>query len=190
MKTISKKLNSQKGVSILFALLLFLVATVVSLVIIVAASSSIKRESSFKESVVKNVELDSCLLMLKNKIDYFSNDGSGTYVFDTDDEGRYVYRVIGTDDPIKKIIVRLSTVVINREATSSEIEGNFVVSGNNLSDVKVNYQIVFDSSSSEVPASISFKFDNGSLLYSRYTFRTDNNTITWIYDRSLFKEVN
>ena len=51
MKTINKKLNSQSGVTILFAMLLFLVATVVSLVIIVAATSSINRESSFKESV-------------------------------------------------------------------------------------------------------------------------------------------
>ncbi|MCI7446194.1 MAG: hypothetical protein MSA78_07665, partial [Solobacterium sp.] len=59
MKTISKKLNSQSGVTILFAMLLFLVATVVSLVIIVAATSSVNRESSFKESVQRNIELDS-----------------------------------------------------------------------------------------------------------------------------------
>ena len=43
-----KKLNSKSGVSILFALLLFLVATVVSLVIIVAATSSVKREASYR----------------------------------------------------------------------------------------------------------------------------------------------
>lgn len=65
MKTINKKLNSQSGVTILFAMLLFLVATVVSLVIIVAATSSVNRESSFKESVQRNIELDSAVLMVK-----------------------------------------------------------------------------------------------------------------------------
>ena len=69
MKTINKKLNSQSGVTILFAMLLFLVATIVSLVIIVAATSSINRESSFKESVQRNIELDSAVLMVKNFTD-------------------------------------------------------------------------------------------------------------------------
>ena len=69
MKTINKKLNSQSGVTILFAMLLFLVATVVSLVIIVAATSSVNRESSFKESVQRNIELDSAVLMVKNFTD-------------------------------------------------------------------------------------------------------------------------
>ena len=50
-----KKMKSQSGVSILFAMLLFLIATVVSLVIIVAATSSVKREASYKETIQKNI---------------------------------------------------------------------------------------------------------------------------------------
>lgn len=189
MKTIKNKLNSQSGVSILFALLLFLVATVVSLVIIVAATSSIKRETSYKETIQKNIELDSAVLFLSNKINEYSDDKIGGYVF-VDDNGRKDYSITTSDDSLKRIIVDISSIVINRDATSGHTEGKIIIKGDNLSDITCSYRINFGpSSSSEIPASISFKYDNGNVVYNRYTFRIDENKITWIYDKASLREV-
>ena len=189
MKTIKKKLNSQSGVSILFALLLFLVATVVSVVIIVAATSGVKREASYKETIQKNIELDSAVLFLSNKITEYSSDNKGGYEF-VDDNGTKVYSITASDDSLKRIIVDISSIVINRNATSGHTEGKIVIKGDNLSDITCSYKINFGaSSSSEIPASISFKYDNGNVVYNRYTFRIDGNKITWIYDKASLGEV-
>lgn len=186
-----KKLNSQSGVSILFALLLFLVATVVSLVIIVAATSGVKREASYKETIQKNIELDSAVLFLSNKINEYSNDGKGGYVFvDDNDNNRKVYSITASDDALKRTIITISSLVINKDATSGHTEGKIVIKGENLSDITCSYKINFGaSSSSEIPASISFKYDNGNVVYNRYTFRIDGNKITWIYDKASLMEV-
>lgn len=184
-----KKLNSQSGVSILFALLLFLVATVVSLVIIVAATSGVKRETSYKETIQKNIELDSAVLFLSNKINEYSDDKKGGYVF-VDDNGRKVYSITASDDALKKAIIAISSLVINKDATSGHTEGKIVIKVENLSDITCSYKINFGaSSSSEIPASISFKYDNGNVVYNRYTFRVDGNKITWIYDKASLMEV-
>lgn len=184
-----KKLKSQSGVSILFALLLFLVATVVSLVIIVAATSGVKREASYKETIQKNIELDSAVLFLSNKINEYSDDNKGGYVF-VDANGREAYSITASDDALKRTIVTISSLVINKDATSGHTEGNIVIKGDNLSDVTCSYKINFGaSSSSEIPASISFKYNNGNVVYNRYTFRVDGNKITWIYDKASLREV-
>lgn len=189
MKTIKNKLNSQSGVSVLFALLLFLVATVVSLVIIVAATSSVKREASYKETIQKNIELDSSVLFLSNKINEYSDDNKGGYEF-VDDNGRKVYSIIASDDALKRTIVTISSLVINKDATSGHTEGKIIIKSDNLSDITCSYKINFGaSSSSEIPASISFKYDNGNVVYNRYTFRIDGNKITWIYDKASLMEV-
>ena len=189
MKTIKKKLNSQSGVSILFALLLFLVATVVSLVIIVAATSSVKREASYKETIQKNIELDSAVLFLSNKINEYSDDNKGGYQFQSVND-RKVYSITTSDDSLKRIIVDISSIVINKDATSGHTEGKIVIKGENLSDIICSYKIIFGaSSSSEIPASISFEYDNGNVVYNRYTFRIDGDKITWIYDKASLREV-
>ena len=189
MKTIKKKLNSQSGVSILFALLLFLVATVVSLVIIVAATSSVKREASYKETIQKNIELDSAVLFLSNKINEYSDDNNGGYQFQSEND-RKVYPITTSDNSLKRVIIYISSIVINKDATSGHTEGKIVIKGENLSDITCSYKIIFGaSSSSEIPASISFEYDNGNVVYNRYTFRIDGDKITWIYDKASLREV-
>ena len=140
MKTINKKLNSQSGVTILFAMLLFLVATVVSLVIIVAATSSVNRESSFKESVQRNIELDSAVLMVKNFI-----DNKNEYIF-VGEEGNYDYQFVGTENELEKVIIEISKRVINKAQTKNI--GSFTISGDNLSNIDCDYKIDFNTGSS------------------------------------------
>lgn len=185
MKTINKKLNSQSGVTILFAMLLFLVATVVSLVIIVAATSSVNRESSFKESVQRNIELDSAVLMVKN-----FTDNKGKFTF-SGEEGNYNYQFSGIENELENVIIEISKRVIN-EAQTNNI-GSFTISGNNLSNIDCNYEIDFNSGSSPfVILTFSIKdSDNAviSKIYSKYSFSVNGKTVGWNYDRSTVRGV-
>lgn len=180
MKTIDKKLNSQSGVTILFAMLLFLVATVVSLVIIVAATSSVNRESSFKESVQRNIELDSAVLMVKNFI-----ENKNEYIF-VGEEGNYNYQFAGTENELEKVIIEISRRVINNAQTNNA--GIFGISGDNLSNIDCNYEIDFNNGTSPyVILTFSIKdIDNTviSKIYSKYSFSVNGKTVGWNYDRS------
>ena len=180
MKTINKKLNSQSGVTILFAMLLFLVATVVSLVIIVAATSSVNRESSFKESVQRNIELDSAVLMVKNFI-----DKKDEYTF-VGEEGNYYYGFVGTEKELEKVVIEISTRVINNTQTNNA--GSFSISGEYLSSIDCDYEIDFNTGlSPSVILTFSIKdVDNTviSKIYSKYSFSVNGKTVGWNYDRS------
>lgn len=180
MKTINKKLNSQSGVTILFAMLLFLVATVVSLVIIVAATSSINRESSFKESVQRNIELDSAVLMVKN-----FTDKKDKYTF-SGEEGNYNYQFVGTESELEKVIIEISRRVINNTQTNNT--GSFTISGDNLSNIDCNYEIDFNIGSSPFVI-LTFSIKDGdnavvSKIFSKYSFSVNGKTVSWNYDRS------
>lgn len=180
MKTINTKLNSQSGVTILFAMLLFLVATVVSLVIIVAATSSVNRESSFKETVQRNIELDSAVLMIKNFI-----DKKDEYTF-YGEEGNYDYSFVGTENELEKVIIEISKRVINETQTNNV--GSFTISGDNLSNIDCDYEIDFNSGTSPfVILTFSIKDEDGvviSKILSKYSFSVNGKTVVWNYNRS------
>lgn len=180
MKTINKKLNSQSGVTILFAMLLFLVATVVSLVIIVAATSSVNRESSFKESVQRNIELDSAVLIVKN-----FTDNKHEYTF-VGEEGNYDYQFVGTENELEKVIIEISKRVINNTQTKNV--ASFTISGDNLSNIDCNYEIDFNTGSSPFVI-LTFSIKDGdnavvSKIFSKYSFSVYGKTVSWNYDRS------
>lgn len=180
MKTINKKLNSQSGVTILFAMLLFLVATVVSLVIIVAATSSINRESSFKESVQRNIELDSAVLMVKN-----FTDKKDKYTF-SGEEGNYNYQFVGTESELEKVIIEISRRVINNTQTNNT--GIFTISGDNLSNIDCNYEIDFNNGiSPSVILTFSIKDSDNTVIskiFSKYSFSVNGKMVGWNYNRS------
>lgn len=185
MKTINKKLNSQSGVTILFAMLLFLVATVVSLVIIVAATSSVNRESSFKESVQRNIELDSAVLMVKN-----FTDNKHEYTF-AGEEGNYDYQFVGTENELEKVIIEISKRVINNTQTNNV--GGFTISGDNLPNIDCDYEIDFNTGSSPFVI-LTFSIKDGdnavvSKIFSKYYFSVNGKTVGWKYDRSTVRGV-
>lgn len=66
--TIVKKLNNKHGVSILFAMMLFLVVAMVSVVIIASSYTSVKRTNSIKDTKQDVLTLESAALLLKNNI--------------------------------------------------------------------------------------------------------------------------
>lgn len=172
-----KKMKSQSGVSILFAMLLFLVATVVSLVIIVAATSSVKREVSFKESNQKNIELDSLALVLIDNIDRksftFIPNGSDFVLNDSPTE------------TFDKALSVISTGIMNNVITQTY---NLVFESKLLSNIKCTY--TFEPSGDKYI--VRFELDNGNKLYVYFEVVKDDvteNRLTWNYSYSSNKKV-
>lgn len=69
MKQLNRKLGSKSGVSILFALLVFMVASMVSITIITAASTSVKRSSEHRKALQKELTLESAAMLIRRSVD-------------------------------------------------------------------------------------------------------------------------
>ncbi len=192
MNNIKRKLNNNNGVSILFALVLFLVATLVSLVIVIASTSSIKRESFFKNSIQKNIELDSAALLLKNVYSnstcyYNYNKKSNTYILKSCSLGG----LESTSNPYITILEEVSKKSIENSSTSYSSENNDAFSINDTIDsysntVTCKYNLYATNDNSNFV--LSFKLDNGSLMYCKFNIKIeDNSTVTWSYYQSSLK---
>ena len=68
MKEMKKKLKSESGVSILFALLLMLVVAMVSVVMVNASLTAVKRTSAKKNNQQVSISLDSAALLLRDRM--------------------------------------------------------------------------------------------------------------------------
>lgn len=192
MNNIKRKLNNNNGVSILFALVLFLVATLVSLVIVIASTSSIKRESFFKNSIQKNIELDSAALLLKNVYSnstcyYNYNKKSNTYILKSCSLGG----LESTSNPYITILEEVSKKAIENSSTSYSSENNDAFSINDTIDsysntVTCKYNLYATNDNSNFV--LSFKLDNGSLMYCKFNIKIeDDSTVTWSYYQSSLK---
>ena len=182
MKTINKKLDSQSGVTILFAMLLFLVATVVSMVIIVAATSNVKRESSFKGSIQRNIELDSCSIMLREKL-------TGTFTFN-EVSGTYICNENANGDEFKKLMIGISTFIMNSKDSTinSDWHDGFVLTSDKLNELNCKYKISSKGTHSYL---VSLELNNGSIMYSCFNVEIDSvntNKLKWAFDKSTFKK--
>ncbi len=184
MKNIKSKLNSNNGVSILFALVLLLVATMVSLIIIVAATSSIKRESSFKESVQRNIDLDSAVLLLKS-----SFNGS-TCSYTLEDENYKNGDCTVSNDAFKATLKEISNEIINNKTSglSTEFKDAFTISGDYTSNINCYYSISGSDDLSRY--TISFKLDNDNVIYCNFNANISDGEITYTYDKSTIKKGN
>ena len=70
MSYIKRKLNDDKGISILFAMVLLLVTAMVCTVIVSASVSSAKRTNSRIAAVQETTLMDSASLYIKNNVLY------------------------------------------------------------------------------------------------------------------------
>lgn len=68
MQRIKCKLSNQKGVSVLFALIMFVVACMVSMVVVTAALSAAKQVISTHEEIQTNQDLESAALLLSKAL--------------------------------------------------------------------------------------------------------------------------
>lgn len=68
MKRMQQKLNSQNGLSLIFALLIMLVVTTVSTTIVIASVTAVKRTNQAKDFRQRSLALESAALMFQEKI--------------------------------------------------------------------------------------------------------------------------
>ena len=188
MKEVRRKLNSQQGVSILFALLLLLVTAMVSTVIVSASLSSAKRTNSRKSAIQETSFLDSSALQIKNQIlDVCKND-IPLYV---DSESVYSIDDVGSD--FNTEIKELTVAYMNKDTNytfSEETNHSFDIvtsydSKENTVKVQYGYQDVGDDSGLAI-----FKLTSGeSKMYVIFNMTNTDSKVTWTWNRASGKGV-
>lgn len=198
MNSIKKKLNNEHGVSILFGLLMFMVASVVSIVIITAASSSIKRSYYTSNSVQENLALDSLALFMKKDINEF--EVACTYTYNKKGN-TYTFNGCGKDDDsdssFQNKLVTFTTYLA--QDNLANVKGNnFKVEATNLDDVNVSVSNVTKDSDSEYLINFLLESDSKK-MYVAFKVSKDNGkdieggkkyTYKWEYASSYIKEVS
>lgn len=135
MQAIQNKLKSQKGASISFALLLFLVCAVISSVVIVAATAAGGRMSQLPEMDQRYYAVTSAANLLKSEI-----DGKRVVVEYSDSDSEptmHVYKgdMEVNDTSFPDVLLRQASASLAREETPSwqgsdvELKSGFTVDG-------------------------------------------------------------
>ena len=181
MNKVRKKLRNNNGVSILFALFLFVVASVVSVTIISAAYSSVKRTHSAKENTQSMLTLDSASLLMKNKID------SVSYVAKKDKDGRILNGSISvSDNPFEIEIVKISKDILNNNLSVND-NTYFEIEATNLDTVKGTYEIQTTEENKSYTVVFTLKADDESKTYVKFNLERSDSTsdtkIIWTFFR-------
>ena len=147
IKKISRKLNSKKGVSILFGLLAFLIAAMVSVVIVSAALSAVKAANNAKTSAQDQLSLQSAVELLSKDIkgtEYKFKNTTITY------SNGSIYSNVDSDpsitsnnfsDILKSAIDYLRDYGSIGPATGSFEINSYVGSSELVSKIKVSYSL-------------------------------------------------
>lgn len=178
------KLKNNSGVTILFAMLLFLVASVVSIVIVSNASSSVKRTHSIKESTQDNVILDSAALLIKNNL-----VDNTTFTLDTNaatSPGTFN----STNTTFETEVTSISNDFITNPTNTTTGTFNIVTSGEYSSNVNATYKRTKKADTDEDVNIVAFKLTyNDSVMYVIYNIKketlgtsTTNWQVTWSFD--------
>lgn len=137
MNRMKKKLQSNSGVSILFALLLFLVVSMVSVTILSAAYSSVKRTHAVKVDTQDILALDSASLIMKNNMD------NVTYTVPKQKDGTLNYtraKLSVKDNPFETELTNISMEILNNNISANEKDA-FDVEATYLNTVSTKYSI-------------------------------------------------
>lgn len=185
------KLKNNSGVTILFALLAFMVASVACIVIVSNASSSVKRTHSVQESTQDNLTIDSAANVLKNNIDgakyvvYEAAGTSGEWAY-LENEGQYSL--------FKDEITNISYAYY---LNTTEPSGSFTISATNHSNVTVQYKSSIKQS--DGAHIVTFKLSlNDSNMYVTFNVEKTRDTsgwqaidyINWSFDKCSGKDDN
>lgn len=173
-----KKLSNKNGASILFALLLFLIVSLVSVTIIASANSSSKQIASNKEAIESNIALDSVVLNMKSQIDnaYRTYKNWGYTGFETENTSfndSYYYNEL--NNFCNLLINNKTNVSINDFTYGFTIS---VTSSNTniLEDVEVSYKYKIGQ---DIKTSyIVFKLvsSSGNTIYTNYSLTYDDSS--------------
>ena len=172
MNTMKKKLQSNSGVSILFALLLFLVVSMVSVTILSAAYSSVKRTHAVKLDTQNILALDSASLLMKKNMD------NVTYTVPKQKDGTLVYtnaKLNVTDNPFETELISISTEILNNNISINEKDA-FSVEATNLNTVSVKYSIQVTEMGKTYIVIFALETTDESKTYVKFNVeKTDND---------------
>ena len=192
MNKIENKLNNSHGVSILFGLLLFMVASMVSIVIISASSTSAKRSYYTSSSVQESQAVESLALFMKKEI----NNKTISYSYEKNKDGSYTLKsTTGSDSSFNNQIQKITTYIVNDDLNNAK-NVNFKVSASNLADVNVSvFNISKENDSfficfllSSVNKNMYVAFDVS--LDSSESTKTKEDKYKWEYKKSDIKVVS
>lgn len=195
MNKIKNKLNNNHGVSILFGLLLFMIASMVSIVIISASSTSAKRSYYTSSSVQESQAVESLALFMKKEI----SNKEVSFVFKKDKDGNYIFdentKPSMNDNTFDDQLIEIATYLIKDDLTKAK-NVNFTVSASYLDDVNV----IINNLSKENDRLFFIDFllsTENKNMYVAFTLQYSENESTetkkvyiWKYDQSSIKEVN
>lgn len=181
MNEMKKKIQSNSGVSILFALLLFLVVSMVSVTILSAAYSSVKRTHAVKMDTQNILALDSASLLMKNNMDKV------TYTVPKQRDGTLIYtnaKLSVSDNPFETELISISTEILNNNITSSEKDA-FSVEATNLDTVVTKYSIQVTEMNKTYIVIFALETEDESKTYVKFNVekkeRTSENEVTWSF---------
>ena len=136
MKSLKAKLNNQKGITILFALLGFMVAAVISAVIITAALSAARRVENDRQITQNQLTLESAAQLIRDQMTGNGTESKKTTVSKTGSGGSTVYASSGV------FASEMQTAVEYVDASGRNYESGesaLTVSCNALDTVEVSY---------------------------------------------------
>ncbi len=192
MNRIKNKLNNNHGVSILFGLLLFMVASMVSIVIISASSTSAKRSYYTSSSVQESQAVESLALFMKKEI----NNKTISYSYEKNKDGSYTLNTTtGSDSSFNNQIQKITTCIVNDDLNNAK-NVNFKVSASNLADVNVSVSSISKENDSfficfllsSVNKNMYVAFD--VFLDSSESTKTKEDKYKWEYKKSDIKVVS
>lgn len=180
------KLKNNSGVTILFALLAFLVASVVSVIIVGNASSSVKRTHSISESAQYNLTLDSAATLLKKNIDGYSLTVQGT---------RTAPKYPVENDVFSEELDTISNAYING---TSEPSGSFTITVENHEPVTVNYKSSNGTTADKHIVTFKLQTNSSNVMYVTFNVEVIESTqgtspskeAKWSFDNCSGKDKN
>ena len=194
MKKIKNKLNNNHGVSILFGLLLFMVASMVSIVIISASSTSAKRSYYTSSSVQESQAVESLALFMKKEI----NNKTISYNYVKNKDGSYTLKTTtGSDSSFNDQIQKITTYIVNDDLNNAK-NVNFKVSASNLADVNVSVFNISKENDGSFFINFLLSSENKNMYVafdvsfdpSETTKTTKEDTYKWEYKKSDIKVVS
>lgn len=189
MKTIKHKLQDSHGVSILFALLLMAVATMVSITIISASLSAMKRSHAIKNTRQELISLDSATLYIKKQLN--SDSGASEVSFHNTDDTYFVTNTSQYGGAFIKEVNALTTAFLTgyreKEIGTFSLKTEDTSNNTSYDSVSVSYKVV--SQDNEQRAIVVFTLRiNDSKQYLKYNVNKNASSVSWTFFEASGKE--
>lgn len=201
MNSIKKKLNSNSGISILFALVTFMVSAMVCVTIIVTANSTMKRSVANKENTQANLTLESSIKLISKSISNVTYTINGSYDSKTNifTPNKSSANLSGVDSSLSSYISDICYQMVSKynnsvDSFNSDYVKLFTISAKysdySMEDVTVSYKIRKVNDQGDIGFIVYFKLetaDSNNVMYIKYndtlTFtnsnRNQSSTQTW-----------